>query len=437
MMTPNDLLEKYRSLPSEADITRRTLSNGIVVLMRTNVNSAAVSLAGYLGAGAMYEPLEQLGLAGFTAAALKYGTAHYSFQEIYDLLESCGANLGFSASVHNTNFSGRCLSEDLPLMLTLLRECLDQPTFPENEVAMLRDQLLTSLQIRAQDTRAQAANTFERLLFGTHLYGLPTEGEIETINRIGAEDLRAFHAAHYGPRGMTLALTGDIQVEALMALLESTLGSWQNPSLAPEMTLEPPQPPAAAQREHVALAGKYQTDLIMGMVGPSRVSPDYLTATLGNNILGQFGLMGRIGEVVRDQAGLAYYAYTSLNASPLSGAWQVIAGVNPANVERAIDLIRQELRRFATQPVLAEELADSKANLIGGLPISLESNAGVAYLLLRMERFHLGLNYLHDYVRTIDAASAEDVLAVAQKYLDLDRLMIASAGPELVSSQGE
>lgn len=431
----NDLLEQYRSLPSAADITRTTLSNGIIVLMRTNRNSAAISLAGYISAGSLFDPTEKLGLADFTANALKYGTQNYAFQQIYDLLESCGANLGFSASIHNSNFSGRCLSEDLPLLLDLLRDTLTQPIFPDEEVSMLKDQLLASLRIRAQDTRAISANTFDSLLYGSHVYGVPTEGELETVSTITAQDLRDFHQAHYGPRGMTIAITGDINIPAVLTLLETTLGSWQNPDQSEEALLAVPTGPQKKQRKHITIPGKYQTDLVMGTLGPNRKSEDYLKALLGNNILGQFGLMGRIGDVVRDQAGLAYYASTNLNATSLCGAWEVVAGVNPANLERAIDLIHQELERFRTTPVSAEELADSKANLIGRLPISLESNAGVAYLLLRIERFELGLDYLHDYIRTMQSITAEGILASARRYLNLDKLVIASAGPPLVKEK--
>ena len=108
---------------------------------------------------------------------------------------------------------------------------------------------------------------------------------------------------------------------------------------------------------------------------------------MGNNILGQFGMMGRIGEVVRERAGLAYSAGTSLNAWIDAGSWEVSAGVSPANLERAIELIFSEIRRFITEPVSAEELSDSQANYIGRLPLSLESNSGVANALLNLERF--------------------------------------------------
>ena len=422
--------EQYQSLPNSENITRTTLSNGIIVLLRNNPYSSSVALAGYVPAGSAHDPVEKLGLADFVARAVKYGTQQYTMNQIYQMLESCGANLGFSGSIHNTNFSSRALSEDLPMILSLLRQTLEKATFPESEIGVLRDQMLTGLQIREQDTQALAAINFDHLMYGDqHPYGRPADGFIDTISAITTEDLRQFYSTHYGPRGMVLAITGNIDPQAAISLLESTLGNWQNHQQAEELVIPKPVLPTQPKRKDIVLDDKYQTDLVMGTPGPSRKSPDYLKTILGNNILGQFGLMGRIGDVVRDQAGLAYHASTSLNATSLAGVWEVNAGVNPNNLERAIDLIRSELKRFYSTPVLQEELEDSRANLIGRLPISLESNAGVAFLLLRMERFGLGMDYLHNYIDELNAATIEDIQEVAARYINFDQLVISSAGP--------
>ena len=139
--------------------------------------------------------------------------------------------------------------------------------------------------------------------------------------------------------------------------------------------------------------------------------------------------MGRIGDVVREKAGLAYYARSILSAGMGPGAWYVSAGVNPANLEKAIDLILQELDNFTQNGVTDEELADNKANYIGRLPLSLESNQGVASSLLNMERHQLGWDYLRSYADTVNAVTRDDILAVAQKYIQLERVAIATAGP--------
>ena len=104
-------------------------------------------------------------------------------------------------------------------------------------------------------------------------------------------------------------------------------------------------------RHHHTLTGKSQSDLIIGITGPRRKDPEYMAASLGNSALGQFGMMGRIGDVVREKSGLAYYAYSSLHAGVGPGTWEVNAGVNPANLKKAIGLIEKELRRFVKSGV--------------------------------------------------------------------------------------
>jgi len=189
-------------------------------------------------------------------------------------------------------------------------------------------------------------------------------------------------------------------------------------------------PLASGYREHIGIEGKFQTDLVMGTRGPTRLSPDYIPASLGNNILGQFGLMGRIGDAVREQAGLAYHASTSLSAWKMAGSWEVTAGVNPSNLERAIDLIQVELQRFISEPVSESELSDSQTNFIGRLPLSFESNAGVANALLRLERYNLGFDYYQRYPDLVLQATPEGILEAANRYLDLNKLCTISAGSE-------
>ena len=128
----------HRSLPGPDDIRRVELPNGITLLTRSNFNSPSIYVSGYLAAGSMVDPPEKLGLAGYTAACLMRGTEQDNFQAIYERLESAGASLGFGASVHNVNFGGRALAEDLPLLLNLLSETLRRPTFPLEHVERLR-----------------------------------------------------------------------------------------------------------------------------------------------------------------------------------------------------------------------------------------------------------------------------------------------------------
>jgi zinc protease len=227
---------------------------------------------------------------------------------------------------------------------------------------------------------------------------------------------------------MALVLVGGMDTQQACQLAEEALGGWQNPSQPDAPPMPEIQPTVESMRQHIHIPGKSQADLVMGSLGPRRNAPDYLAASLGNNILGQFGMMGRIGDVVREKAGLAYHASTSLNSWIHGGSWEVSAGVAPENLEPVIALIMQELRRFVCETVQPEELADSQANYIGRLPLSLESNAGVAGALLNLERFQLGLDYYQRYAGLVEAVTPDEILETARHYLDLQRLVIVSAG---------
>jgi len=416
------------SLPGPDDIVRRELSNGITVLLRPNFHSLSVVVTGYLSAGAIFEPDDKLGLASFTALALMRGTIQHDFQQIYDGLESNGASLGIDGGTHSIGFYGHALAEDLDLLVGTLGETLRQPVFPADQVERLRDQLLTSLAIRAQDTAEVASLMFAELVYVGHPYSRPEDGYPETIRSIRREDLVAFHEKHFGPSGMVISIVGGVDTEQALESVTRFLGDWENLNQPIQPDLPSLKPLSGTISRQVNIPGKSEADIVMGVAGPPRRSPDFLVASLGNNILGQFGMYGRIGESVREKSGLAYHASSSLSGGIGPGPWLFIAGVDPNNIEKVIALVRQEITRFINEPVTSEELADSQANYIGRLPLSLESNAGVASALLNLERYSLGLDYYQRYPDLIRGINPAEILETAQHYLHPDRLAIATAG---------
>lgn len=415
--------------PGPETIHRHVMSNGIVVLVYENFASESVVVDGVLRAGALAEPAEKAGLADFTADLLMRGTQSRTFEEIYEALESVGASLSFGSGRHTTSFSGRSLVEDVDLILDLLSQSLRQPTFPQTQVELVRGQTMTGLQMRANDTRRMARLKFFELLYNGHPYARSTAGYLDTVPSITRDDLVAFHHDYYGPQGMIIAVVGAIKNEDALAKIEGILGDWR-PEQQKAMPAVPdaPRPPETI-RQHVAMPEKSQSDLILGLPGPRRAAPDYLDASLMNTILGIFGMMGRIGKSVREEQGLAYYAYSQLSGSEGPTPWVASAGVAPDKVDQAINSILDEIRRIQNEPVSAEELADSQAYRTGSMPVSLETNAGIADIITDMEFFGLGLDYLHRYPDMIRAITPERIQAAAQKYLSTDEIAIAVAGP--------
>jgi zinc protease len=429
-MTKQDFsTQKINSFPGPDDITRIQLKNGITFLFRPNMNSMTASIGGYIQAGSIYDTQDKLGLADFTTSTLMRGTKTQSFQEIYDSLESIGASLGIGCGPHTAGFGGKALAGDLPTLLKMLADVLMNPSFPKKDIERVRSQLLTGLDLRAQDTNSMAMLDFDKALYKDHPYQYPTDGYIETIQSIQVKDMVNFHKKHFGPKDMTLVVVGPFEPESVISLAEEQLGSWVNEGQPQAMQVPDMSAPEKTVQKHIVIDEKSQTDLVVGTIGPSRSWEGYYSALLGNSVLGQFGMMGRIGESVRKQAGLAYYAYSSLSASIGPGQWMVSAGVAPENLDKTLDLIKTELKNFVDQPISDEELADVQSNYIGKLPLSLESNAGVASALLTMEQHQLGLDYLRNYEKMIREITPESILEAAREFLDPERLIISSAGP--------
>jgi zinc protease len=183
------------------------------------------------------------------------------------------------------------------------------------------------------------------------------------------------------------------------------------------------------QRRTVSIPGKTQADIVLGVPGFSRTSPEYYAGMMADLILGRLGLMGRLGAKVRDEEGLAYYVYSQAQAGFTAGPWTVRAGVNPRNLDQAIDGILREIQGLKREPVRDGELNDARDYLIGSLAVRLETDAGIASALLEIELFSLGLDYLLRYPALIRAVTPEEIKTVTARYFSPTGYTIAAAVP--------
>ncbi|MBX2997861.1 MAG: insulinase family protein [Caldilineaceae bacterium] len=423
------LLTTY-AIPGPETVYRAQLENGITVLVRHNPAAPVVVLDGFLPAGSIHEPAGKAGLSGFTASMLTRGSERYDFDTFNEIVESVGASVSAGGGTHVTSFSTESLSEDFPQMLTLLADILRHPVFPAEQVERVRGQRLVRLQEREQSTRSVASRRFSEAIYGDHPYGVPNAGYPETISAISREEMVDFHARRYTPNGAIVVVSGDIgEPERVVDLIRQHLGDWQGPPA--DQMLPPIRPGNEIHREFIAMPGKVQSDIVIGCLAVARSDPDYYAVQVANQILGRFGLMGRLGEIVREKQGLAYYSYSILYADLGIGPWMAMAGVNPIKVDLAVESILHEFARLGAEPVSAEELADSQANMTGSLPLKLETNEGVSSILLSMEWYGLGLDYIHTYADRINAVTIEDVQRVAHTYLRPNAYTLVVAGPEL------
>lgn len=411
-------------------VRREVLDNGAVVLAYRNSAAPSLVVMGNIKAGAALDPADKRGLASLTGDTLERGTARRTFQQLNEELDSVGASLHVGAGGHTAGFVGKALVEDADLLLDIMSDVMCNPTFPEEEVRKLRGETIADLREMDDDTRQVASQRFRELLYpAEHPYHYRVAGYVESVSCISRSDLESFYRHYYDPRNLTLVVVGDMDTALMVEKIAQYLGDWRPGAEVVDWQLPPVQNPPKGQHDIVVMPDKTQVDLAWGFIGMERRSPDYYPAFLLDVIWGQLGMMGRLGEKVREEMGLAYYAYSRLDAGFGPGPWIVRAGINPCNVQKALDAITTEARRLLDEPVSEEELADVNAFLTGSMPLRLETNEGLATALISIEEYGLGLDYIQRYPQIIGAVTRDEMLAVARKYIEPDKATYALAGP--------
>lgn len=411
-------------------IQRTRLPSGITILGHARPLTPAVVIRISLQAGAMYDPSGKEGLAYFTARMMQRGTSHHTFQQISEMTDRVGASLSVDGQEHTIQISGRCLRDDLDMLVGLMAEVIRQPIFPAPEMEKLRGEVLARLREQQDDTRTTAERHFLELAYpADHPYHHWIMGSEASVASLTRDDLASFHGRYVQPNRMSVAVAGDVVFDELVDKITRAFTGWNATGPSAPFAVADAAPPNGLVRRDFVLSGKTQTDIALGRPSLKRSNPDFYALSMADLILGGLGLYGRLGTRVRDEQGLAYYVYSDVEASLGPAPWQVRAGVNPVNVERAIESILAEVERIRTQPVSDDELADGKAYLTGVLPLSLETNGGVAQILQTIEMYDLGLDYLDRYPGIINGLTREQIHEAAERYFSTDQIVVVTAGP--------
>jgi len=408
--------------------TRHVLDNDTVIISKDAPTVPAVTIHVGVRAGSIYDANDLIGVSHLTSRVLDRGTARRTSDEIAEALDDRGVSLSVSANRHVMNVSCTCLSEDFEAMLEVVGEVIMQPAFPEREVGTRKGEVLSAIRQDEDNPAAMAMLTlFATLYPDNHPYGRPSKGTVDSISRIERRDLVAFHEARFAPSATTAVIVGDVACERAVAAAERVFGSWRKPSVG-DITLAHPPSQRSRTELVIPMMNKVQADIGYGFTTIVRSDPRYYAYTLMNNALGQYGIGGRLGDSIRERQGLAYYAMSSFDANVVEGPLIARVGVSPANVDRAIASIDEEIRRMATEGMTAEELADCKQYLIGSIPRLLETNGAIATFLQTAEFFGLGLDHDLRLPSLLDAVTLDDVNAAARG-LDVNRAAVVVAGP--------
>ena len=422
---------KYATLnytPPKREQYRHVLSNGVVAYLVEDHDLPLISVSTLVRTGQYLDPDGKQGLAALTGSQIRAGgTTSKTAEEFDEAADFLAAIIVTGVGPTQGTASLNLLSKDIDKGLALYFDMLRNPRFQEDRLALAKSQALQNMERRNDRTDAIEGREWSRLMYGANHFSAreTTKASIESITR---DDLIAFHQKYFQPGGFLLAISGDFNTKDMLAKLEAVMKHWPvSKQTVPEVPKPTITPVAGLYTVHKADVNQGRVSI--GQTGSLRDNPDSYAISIMNDILGGGGFTSRITSRVRSDEGLAYSAGSNFGLGVYyPGVFRAAFQSKNPTTSQAIDIVLEEIARVRTTKVSAEELETAKNFLIEVFPRNFATAAQIASVFAGDEYTKRPPDYWATYRDRIRAVTADDVLRVAQKYLQPEKLVILVVG---------
>ena len=412
------------ALRAEIAIKEVTSPGGINAWLVESPDIPFLALEIRIRGGSNLDDPARRGATNLMMALVEEGAGDMDAQAFQTAREELAASFGFRAWDDSIAISAQVLTENRDAAIDLLRLALTEPRFDEDAIERVRAQVIAGIQSDALDPQTIASDTLAAAAYPGHPYGSNQSGTVDTVTALTRDDLLAAHRAAFVRDRIYVAAVGDITAAELGPLLDHLLGALpaEGPPLPPHVPFGLPGGITVVDFPSP------QSTALFGQSGITRDDPDYFTAHVLNHILGGGGFESRLMQEVREKRGLTYGIGTYL--VPRDYSESILGSVASANdtMAEAIEVIRAEWARMATEGVSAEELAAAKTYITGEYPLRFDGNAQIAEIMVGMQMIDLPPDYVVNRNAYIEAVTQEDVARVAADLLDPEALHFVVVG---------
>lgn len=407
-------------------VERFTLTNGVRVYLREDSELPLVQVTAMVGSGALAAPRALTGFDELFAAALRTGgTAVASAADLEERIDLLAANLSCEMGPYATQLGLSLRRDDLREGLAIVADLLRRPAFAADKLELARNKAREALRRRNDDPDAIAFRLLMAALYPDHPLGdSPTEASLTAVSR---DDLAAFHARHFVPGNLWLAVSGDVRRDELASLLEQLFGNWPT-GLVATAPLPPLVAPQAGELR-VVTRELPQSTIVTGDLGLTKDDPDQYAARVMNFILGGGGFNSRLMREIRSDRGLAYSVWSQFQVGRRFPG-PVMAGTETKNatVVEALARMRAIMAELRDEPVSAGELRTARESLVNSFVFGFTDPHAVVVQRMQFDFYDYPADYLERYQARIAAVTAADVQRVARDYLRLDRQQVVVVG---------
>jgi Predicted Zn-dependent peptidases len=402
-----------------------TLKNGLKIVVFEQKRLPLVSFRLAFRTGDVNDPKDCVGLTSAMTHMLNQGTASRTSKQFAEDIERLGASLSANTGADNTIISASALSAYGSEILKLIADMVLNPVFPENELALYKQNTIENLKFQRSQPGFLADEQVARIIYGKHPYSVisPAESDIRKISR---NRLVEFHKQTLIPNNATFIIVGDVVRDDLVREIEELFGGWEKGSVA-ETNFETPPERDGASVTIVDRKGSAQSNIVISNLAIPRNSPDFFPVLVMNQILGA-GASSRLFMNLREAKGYTYGAYSSFDMKRLAGNFEATAEVRTPVTGDSLKEFFYELKRIRDERVSDEELQDAKNFLSGVFPIRAETQEGLTNLIVQQQLYDLPADYLQTYRDNVNAVTVEQVQRVANKYITPEKAAIVIVG---------
>ncbi len=409
------------------DYVRKTLPNGLRLLMTPMPGMRSASVAFFLAVGSRYESDQLAGVSHFIEHMLFKGSRQYpSAKLISEAIEGVGGNFNGSTGKELTSYTARVPGEYLSVVMDALGDMIRNPLFDIHEIEKERKVIIEELSATQDDPQEWVNLLADETMWPNLPLGRDDAGSIETVSRLPREQMLDYLHTYYRPNTLVISVAGNIDQQRIEHLVNEKFGDWQ---CAARPGWSESLPPLNVPQVRMIQKETEQSNLCLTTLGVSSESADYYTLLLVNALLGD-GMSSRLFQSIREEQGLAYDIGSYFNSYYETGNLVISAGVDPERTVQTINAIVVELRRLCEKPVPHDELERIKAYVRGSILLSLEGTLQAASWLGSQECLYNRVRDVDEVIALLDAVTVEDIQRVAQACFVPEWRRLAIIGPD-------
>jgi zinc protease len=375
--------------------------------------------------GSSQDPAGKEGVANFLSTMMDEGAGDMTASAFQERAEELAMKMSFTDSRDAYYGNLESLTENRAESIAMLRLALTKPRFDTDAIERMKKQLLANLAFAARDPNKLAAKAWYESAFPGHAYGRSATGTAETISSITAADLEAFRKKNFARANLNVAVVGDIDPATLGKMLDELFGDLPE---KPELVDVAKTKPVTGGIEKVIDMAVPQSVAVFGVGAMARKDADFMPGFVLNHILGGGGFASQLMEEVREKRGLAYSVYSYLHPEEHASVLLGSVATKNESIAESLTVIRDVLRRMATEGPSETELKNAKDYLVGSYALRFDTSAKIASQLLAIRIEDLGIDYVEKRNALVEAVGLDDIKRVARKLLGANDLIVTVVG---------